>query len=444
MDSSSAPTVTRVLRLRIKDKHVSWLSAQAREVNFVWNFCNELSVRVFERERRFIGVYELQKFTDGATKEGLGLHSHTVLEVGQENCRRRRQFHKAKLRWRVSGGARRSLGWVPFKTGALKYANGQVRFNGQTLSLWDSYGLSRYDLRAGNFSEDARGRWHLNVSVQVPLKLGPPAGQTEVGIDLGLKDLFATSDGQQVDAPQFYRDLEPRLAAAQRAGKKKRVRVLQAKIANRRKDFLHKYSTALVEKHRAIFVGNVNAAALAQTRAAKSVLDAGWSTFRTMLQYKCDSAGVWFKEVDEAYSTQDCHVCRSRNGRDLRRKLFGPHHHWLCRHLTAGFHHGCMVSCHLLPHPCFLRFCLFGCTCFLNDVPVRAREDGQGCDERRRASGGQDNLSHDSSPFTSNSADQNHFVQWLAGTAEYKVVLWGTTSLHSRWDRQTMPLQAKR
>ena len=61
-----------------------------------------------------------------------------------------------------------------------------------------------------------------------------------------------------------------------------------------------------MQRHRAIFVGNVNASTLAQTRAAKSsVLDAGWSTFRTMLQYKCDSAGVWFKEVDEAYSTQD-------------------------------------------------------------------------------------------------------------------------------------------
>ncbi|WP_432258075.1 RNA-guided endonuclease InsQ/TnpB family protein [Cupriavidus sp. TMH.W2] len=319
--------------MRVKDKHASWLSAQAREVNFVWNFCNELSVRVFERERRFIGAYELQKFTDGATKEGLGLHSHTVQEVGQEYCRRRSQFHKVKLRWRVSGGARRSLGWVPFKTGALKYANGQVRFNGQTLSLWDSYGLSRYDLRAGNFSEDARGRWYLNVTVRVPVQLGPPAGQAEVGIDLGLKDFFATSDGQQVEAPQFYRDLEPKLAAAQRAGKKQRVRALHARIANRRKDFLHKYSTALVRKYRAIFVGNVNASSLAQTRAAKSVLDAGWSTFRTMLQYKCDSAGVWFKEVDEAYSTQDCHVCGSRSG---PKGLAGLSvRRWQCLHCRA-------------------------------------------------------------------------------------------------------------
>ncbi|RCJ06847.1 RNA-guided endonuclease InsQ/TnpB family protein [Cupriavidus necator] len=163
--------------------------------------------------------------------------------------------------------------------------------------------------------------------------VGPPQGKTEVGIDLGLKELFATSDAQTVDAPQFYRDLEPKLATAQRAGKKNRMRALHARIAHRRKDFLHKCSTALVQRHRAMFVGNVNASTLAQTRAAKSVLDAGWSAFRTMLQYKCDSAGVWFKEVNEAYSTQDCHVCSSRSGPKGLNGL--SVRHWQCSHCFA-------------------------------------------------------------------------------------------------------------
>lgn len=83
-----------------------------------------------------------------------------------------------------------------------------------------------------------------------------------------------------------------------------RFEAIQAKIAVRRKNFHHQLSTSLVKSYGAIFIGNVNAQALAKTKQAKSVLDAGWSAFRSMLLYKGDSAGVWVEEVNEAYSTK--------------------------------------------------------------------------------------------------------------------------------------------
>ena len=83
------------------------------------------------------------------------------------------------------------------------------------------------------------------------------------------------------------------MAIAQRANKKARVKAIYAKIANRRKGFEHKLGTRLVRAYGAIFVGNVSASALAKTTQAKSVLDVGWSIFWTMLQSKCDEAGVW-------------------------------------------------------------------------------------------------------------------------------------------------------
>jgi IS605 OrfB family transposase len=199
--------------------------------------------------------------------------------------------------------------------------------------LWDSYGLSKFEFRAGNFSEDSRGRWYLNVSVpraQPGDESNKPSVESildrsvpSLGIDLGLKTFAAFSDEAipPIEAERFYRDLEPVLARAQRARHRNRSRAVHAKIANRRKDFLHKLSTRLVKAHGALFVGDVNASALAKTRQAKSVLDAGWSAFRTMLLYKCADAGVWFAEVDEAFSTQTCSVCDSRAGPKGRKDL---------------------------------------------------------------------------------------------------------------------------
>src|SRR5258707_5514142 len=307
---------TKVLRLRLKDKHAKFLRDLAREVNFVWNYCNDLQITMFNRERRFLSRYDFAKFTRGATKEGLHLHSQTVQAIAEEYATRRRQFRKVRLNWRKSTGCRRSLGWIPFKASAIHTAHSQVKFAGQWLSLWDSYGLEAYRIRAGNLCEDARGRWYLNACVAVPVAEATDRAraQRDVGIDLGLKELAATSAGEKLSAPQFYRGFEAKLAIAQRAGNKSRVRAIHAKIANRRKDALHQFSTRLVRGHDTIFVGNVNAAALAKTPHAKSVLDAGWSEFRMMLRYKCDFAGATFAEVNEAFSTQACSACSVRSG----------------------------------------------------------------------------------------------------------------------------------
>ena len=161
--------LTRVLRLRLKDKHAKTLVEQARRVNQVWNYCNELSFKIWERERRFASNYDLDHYTAGATKEGLALHSQTVQAISKELVTRRRQHKKLKLRWRVSGGNRRSLGWIPFKAAVLRYRNGQLWFSGmdKPLSLWDSYGLAGYTLGAGNLSEDARG--HARLAGGLPL-----------------------------------------------------------------------------------------------------------------------------------------------------------------------------------------------------------------------------------------------------------------------------------
>jgi len=66
-------------------------------VNLVWSYINELLFKVFQRERRFLSGYDLQKYTNGASKEGLRLHSQTIQGMTAEYATWRKQFKKAKL-----------------------------------------------------------------------------------------------------------------------------------------------------------------------------------------------------------------------------------------------------------------------------------------------------------------------------------------------------------
>ena len=306
---------TKSLSVRVKDKHAKVLRQMAFEVNQVFNLANELSMTAYRNYSdqgpivpAWLSAFDIQKKTAGIQQErGFKIGSASVQEIIAIHAKARNQFKKAKLRWRVSSGSKRSLGFIPFKSRAAKWINGQVKFAGQYFSVWDSYGLSEYQFRAGNFSEDSRGRWYFNVTVQVETQ--PTAGTTAIGIDLGLKDCATCSDGTTLVASQFYRQLEENLGKAQRANKKARVRSIHAKIRNRRKDTIHKFTTALANNHAAIFVGDVSSSRLAKTRMAKSVLDAGWAMLKTQLEYKAIGRSVVYEVVNEAYSTQTCSCC---------------------------------------------------------------------------------------------------------------------------------------
>ena len=302
----------KTLKLRIKDKNLKVLDQLASEVNFVWNYANDLGFKYLKRTGEFLSSYDIDKYTKGASKE-CGLHSQTIQAISAELVTRRKQFKKAKLKWRVSNkkSARRSLGWIPFKKVAIKYADGYVQYGKHQFKLWDSSGLSKYNVKTGSFVEDSRGRWYVCLVVDNATTI-KSKGKTSIGIDLGLKDLATCSDGLKLKAPKIYREYEQKLGIAQRAKNKNRVRSVHAKIKNIRQNMLHQFTRKLVNEHAMIIVGNVNANALAQTKLAKSVLDASWTTLRTMLKYKCENARVLFEEVNEAYTTQTCSCCGSR------------------------------------------------------------------------------------------------------------------------------------
>ena len=297
-------------RYRIKDatsgKH---LTRMAWAVNTVWNFCNEVSLLAWRREKRFLSAFELINLTAGAGHE-LGLHTDTISEVCQESARRKKTAKKIRLKWR---SRKRSLCWIPFKGRCIRVRDDEVTYKGRRLRFWHSRPLAG-TLKTGSFTQDAGGHWYVNFQCEVD-DPGVPTGTAEIGIDLGLKNQLACSDqGEPYSRENLTRTHEDDLAMAQRAHKKNRIRAIHATIANCRKDWAHKTTTAIVNRAKLIVVGNVSSTKLSKTRMAKSVHDAGWGQLRTCLHYKAMRLGVDYCEVNESGSSVTCSTCLAKTG----------------------------------------------------------------------------------------------------------------------------------
>ena len=165
----------------------------------------------------------------------------------------------------------------------------------------------------GQFCQDALGDWYLCLTVKVPRET-TVAPKEEVGIDLGLKDIAVTSDGERLQAADFYRGIEPKIAQAQRRGHRRQAKRLHRKAKRRREDALHKFSRKVVDEYQHIVVGDVSSAKLVKTRMAKSVLDSGWHTLKRFLLEKGTCAGRTVKIVDERNTTRECSNCGCRSG----------------------------------------------------------------------------------------------------------------------------------
>ncbi len=173
---------------------------------------------------------------------------------------------------------------------------------------------------------DPAGRYHASfVVATTPEPL--PETDRECGIDMGLTAFAAFDDGTKVGNPRFLRRAERRLARAQRALSRTkegsanraearlRVAALHARVADTRRDWLHKLSTAIIRDNQAVHVEDLPVAGLARTRMAKSVHDAGWAMFISMLDYKATRYGRAVVKVGRFFpSSQICSACGMRDG----------------------------------------------------------------------------------------------------------------------------------
>ena len=301
-------------KYRLKDRSArKRLVQHARAANAVWNWCaaqqrdTEARYKAGAKPRRWLSSFALAAQCKGVGRD-LGIHQQTVQNVCEQFARARDKLKHAP-HFRSSFGTKRALGWIPFQQQSRQLAGNSVIYLGKRYR-W--FGNKRRSLpetaKGGAFIEDALGRWWVCFHVEADCERLAISGQ--IGIDLGLKTLATLSDGTKLENLRHRATWAQKLAKAQRARNKRRAAAIHTRIANARRDHLHKITTALAARYALIAVGNVNAKRLARTRMAKSVLDAGWSTFRNMLRYK--SPG--YMEVDERFTTQVCSCCGSISG----------------------------------------------------------------------------------------------------------------------------------
>jgi putative transposase len=174
--------------------------------------------------------------------------------------------------------------------------------------------------------KDAAGRYFASFVVQTQPDTLPPA-EPVIGIDLGLTHFAVLSDGRKIASPRFLRRAERTLrrrqqglsrkqnGSANRAKARLKVARAHARVTDARRDFHHQLSTALIRENQAVAVEDLAVKGLARTRLAKSVHDAGWSSFVAMLEYKARLYGREFHRTGRFEPTsQTCSACAAKDG----------------------------------------------------------------------------------------------------------------------------------
>lgn len=180
-------------------------------------------------------------------------------------------------------------------------------------------------IRQATISRKPTGKYFVSILCETGKQNKPKAKikeSTTVGIDLGIKTFLVSSNGECFDNPKFLGKAQSKLKYVQRKyskykGKrtKRSLAILHEKVANQRKDFLHKTSSELVKNHDSLAIEDLAVSNMIKNhKLAQSISDAGWSTFVTMLDYKAEWYGKNILKIGRFEpSSKLCSCCGNIN-----------------------------------------------------------------------------------------------------------------------------------
>ncbi|MDD4238133.1 MAG: RNA-guided endonuclease TnpB family protein [Desulfotomaculaceae bacterium] len=184
-------------------------------------------------------------------------------------------------------------------------------------------------IKSATLSQTPTGKYYIAILVEFDTDIKPitPTLETTLGLDYSSKSLYVDSEANSADYPRFYRKAEAKLKKAQRKlskrkkGSKNRdkqrrkVAKLHEKVANQRKDFLHKLSRQITNAYDAVVIEDLNMRGMAQClHLAKSTNDNGFGMLKTFLAYKLAEQGKRLVTIDKWFpSSKLCRFCRTAN-----------------------------------------------------------------------------------------------------------------------------------
>jgi putative transposase len=192
-------------------------------------------------------------------------------------------------------------------------------------------------IRQATISRTPTGKYFVSILCETGEAIKPKVKikeSTTIGIDLGIKTYIVTSDGKEFDNPKFLRKAQSKLKYVQRKyskrkGKRTRQKlaILHEKVANQRKDFLHKTSSELIKNHDSLAIEDLAVSNMVKNhKLAQSISDAGWSTFVTMLEYKAEWYGKNILKIGRFEPSSKLHA----NCGHINKDLTLSDREWIC------------------------------------------------------------------------------------------------------------------